>query len=311
MPECSLVVRAYNEEAHLGKLLDGIREQSIKDVQVILVDSGSEDRTREIAADRGAKVVTINPHEFTFGRALNLGIRQANAGKIVICSAHVFPVYPDWLETLIKPLSDPKVVLTYGKQRGGELNQFSEKQIFEHWYPERSALQQSHPFCNNANAAIRKDLWEKHPYDENLSGLEDLAWARWAHDQGYRIDYVAEAEIIHVHNESWSGIENRYRREAMAFKQIYPFESFNLSDFLHLFVTNTANDWKAAKKVGAWRKYWWNIMRFRWLQFAGTYKGYHQSPNLTWKLKQTFYYPHRELNDVQEQTDRTPISYSK
>ena len=39
-PVCSIVIRAFNEEAHISKLLDGIRHQTIDDVQVILVEIG-------------------------------------------------------------------------------------------------------------------------------------------------------------------------------------------------------------------------------------------------------------------------------
>ena len=92
--------------------------------------------------------------------------------------------------------------MTYGKQRGPANAQFSEQQIYYQWYPDVSKPRQATVFCNNANAAIRKSLWEKNPYDETLTGLEDLAWAKWANEQGYGIAYVAEAEIIHVHNEN-------------------------------------------------------------------------------------------------------------
>ena len=59
-------------------------------------------------------------------------------------------------------------------------------------HPDLSKLDQETAFCNNANAAIRKSLWEKNPYDETLTGLEDLAWAKRAKEQGYAIAYVAE-----------------------------------------------------------------------------------------------------------------------
>ena len=44
-PRCSIVIRAYNEAAHIGRLLDGIQSQTVKDVEIILVDSGSTDAT--------------------------------------------------------------------------------------------------------------------------------------------------------------------------------------------------------------------------------------------------------------------------
>lgn len=289
--KCSIVIRAYNEEKHLPRLLEGIRQQTVKDVEVILVDSGSSDSTASIAAGWGAKVVHIRPEEFTFGRSLNIGIEAASHPLIVIASAHVYPVYPDWLERLLEPFSDPKVALTYGKQRGGETTKFSEHQVFAQWFSEHSDPRQAHPFCNNANAAIRRELWERWRYDETLTGLEDLAWANHVQHEGYAISYVAEAEIIHVHNETPRGVFNRYRREAMAFKRIFPLEHFGLRDFLRLTASNIINDLWHAALSGALKDNFASIFWFRWMQFWGTYQGYRQSGPLTWQLRQTFYYP--------------------
>ncbi|HRS75498.1 MAG TPA: glycosyltransferase, partial [Anaerolineaceae bacterium] len=77
-PACSIIIRAHNEERHLGRLLEGIAQQTVKDVEIILVDSGSTDGTLAVAARYPVQVVHIAPEEFTFGRSLNLGIQAAN-----------------------------------------------------------------------------------------------------------------------------------------------------------------------------------------------------------------------------------------
>ena len=169
-PQCSIVIRAYNEEQHIARLLTGILEQTVKDVQIILVDSGSRDATVAIASRFPVEVVHIQPQDFTFGRSLNVGIAAAKADLVVMASAHVYPVYPDWLEKLLEPFNDPQIGLSYGKQRGGASSKYSEHQVFRSWYPDQSTARQAHPFCNNANAAIRRALWQQHPYDELLSG---------------------------------------------------------------------------------------------------------------------------------------------
>jgi len=156
---CSIVIRAYNEAQHLPRLLDGIQQQTIKDVEVILVDSGSTDSTVRVAEKIGTKIVHIPSVEFTFGRSLNFGIRTTTREFVVIASAHVYPVYPDWLEKLLSPFEDEKVALTYGKQRGPDSAKYSEQQIYHQWYADVSNLNQVTAFCNNANAAIRKSLW--------------------------------------------------------------------------------------------------------------------------------------------------------
>jgi rhamnosyltransferase len=310
-PTCSIVIRAYNEAKHIGRLLTGISKQSLPDVQVILVDSGSSDDTVKIARQYPVDVVHIRPEEFTFGRSLNLGVAQAKADFVVMASAHVYPVYPDWLERMLAAFEDPQVAVAYGKQRGMETTKYSEHMIFARWFPEESNLRQNFPFCNNANAAIRRELWERNAYDETLPGLEDLAWARWAQEQGYLNAYVAEAEVIHVHNETWRGVYNRYRREGMAFKQIYPQETFSLGDLVRLWFGNVNSDLRAASRQGVLAAQWNNIVRFRWNQFWGTYQGYNRSGPLTWQLKQAFYYPQTQFSTAQNRREVDPIQYTE
>jgi GT2 family glycosyltransferase len=257
------------------------------------------------------RVIHIHPDEFTFGRSLNLGIAEAHGEYIVVASAHVYPIYPDWLESLLHQFSDPQVALAYGKQRGSYSSRFSENQVFTRWFPDGSNPRQHHPFCNNANAAIRRSLWEEKPYDETLTGLEDIAWARWAIEAGYIIAYSAEAEVVHVHTETPRQVYNRYRREAMAFKRIYPQEHFGLRDFLRLASSNIASDiWHAArqKQLSFSCR---GILWFRWMQFWGTYQGYRRSGPLTRQLRQTFYYP-QGIGAIPRATSRLvePIRYN-
>jgi rhamnosyltransferase len=307
---CSIVIRAYNEERHIGRLLTGIMQQTVKEVEIILVDSGSTDATVAIASRFPVQVVHIPPEEFTFGYSLNRGIQQAQAERVVIASAHVYPVYPDWLAGLLAPFEDPAVALVYGKQRGNLATKFSEQQIFVHWFPDHAPARQSYPFCNNANAAIRKALWEQRPYNEDLPGLEDLDWASWVMEQGHQIVYAPEAEIIHVHHETTRGVYNRYRREGMAFKRIFPQERFSFGHFLRLFISNSASDiWHAARQGVLYRNLS-SICRFRLVQFWGTYQGFRQSGPLNWQLRQTFYYPRglrSGVNIVPRQVE--PIQY--
>lgn len=310
-PNCSIVIRAFNEDKHIGRLIAGINQQTVKNVQVILVDSGSSDNTVEIAKSMGAEVVSIEPKDFTFGKSLNLGISHADSDLVVIASAHVYPVYPDWLETLLEPLKLSQTALSYGKQRGAKQTKYSEHQIFAKWYPDQSVLHQENPFCNNANSAIKRDLWEEHRYHEGLPGLEDLEWANWAFKAGYNIAYQGDAEVIHVHNETWKSVYNRYRREAMAFKQIFPHEHFHLIDVVRLWMSNVSNDIKSAKKQRVLTSELKSILMFRTMQFWGTYQGYRKTGSLTWQLKQAFYYPGKHLDSQNQSSQREvkPIHY--
>ena len=200
-------------------------------------------------------------------------------------------MYKDWLKQLITPLANTKLALTYGKQRGNSTTKYSEHQVFASWFPDVCSSSQNHPFCNNANAAIRKSLWEQVPYNEELTGLEDLDWAKRVMDLGYKIAYIPEAEIIHVHDETLRKIYNRYRREALALKKTFPQEKFTLWDFFRLFIANTFSDYKSAWHDKILTKNLKSIPSFRLMQFWGTYMGYVQKAPVSQQLRQTFYYP--------------------
>lgn len=303
-PRISIIVRCYNEADHIGKLLHGISQQSADDYEIVLVDSGSTDGTLEIAREFGVdRIEHIEPEKFSFGRALNYGCEAADGEFCVIASAHVYPKREDWLECLLSKFDDEDVALVYGKQRGNDVTAFSENQIFKQWFPDHDIDRQPHPFCNNANVAIRRELWEEFPYDEHLTGLEDIDWAKRVQKAGYEITYASGAEIVHVHDETAREILNRYRREAYAHKEIMPDQSFSLFDFVKLSIQNIASDYRVALDESKFRSNVVEIPTFRLLQFWGTYRGFNKQGPISDDLWQRFFYPDRESYPPDRESD--------
>lgn len=289
---CSIIIRSFNEEKHIGRLMEGIRKQSnYASIEVILVDSGSTDNTVNIARKCGARIVNIRPEDFSFGRAINVGCEAAQGKFLLFASAHVYPLYTDWVEKMLAPFKNDKVALVYGRQVGNELTKYSEHQLFKKWFPLVSNYAQSIPFCNNANAVVRKELWEKQPYDEQLTGLEDLDWATKIQAKDYMIAYEAFAPIVHVHEETPSRIKNRYRREAIALKNIYPNEKFSFWSFIRLSNSNIWSDAIHALHERKFFKVLGSIIVFRTLQFWGTYLGYNGKNKPDETLRMRIYYP--------------------
>lgn len=287
----SVIVRCFNEEKHIGELLAKLFEQTISDLEVIIVDSGSTDNTVSIARKFPIKLIQISKEEFTFGYSLNKGCEAAQGEFLIILSAHMVPTRNDLIEQLIMPFKDPKVGVTYGKQIGTTTTKFSEHELFEKYYPHQSDFNKKEPFCNNACSAIRKKLWLKQKYDESLTGLEDIAWSKWAIQNDYVVAYNSEAEIIHVHDEKMSSILNRYKREAIALKEIFPDTGMSFAAFLSLFLSNTVFDLLRAIKQ---RKLLGNIMEivaFRLMQYWGTYRGLNYRSPVTQEMIVQLFYP--------------------
>lgn len=307
----SVIIRAYNEEEHIERLLLGISAQRLQPHEIILVDSGSTDRTREVARRFTDKIIHIDKMDFTFGRALNNGIAAASGDICVIPSAHVYPLYATWLEGLVAPFKDSRVVLSYGRQTGDARTKFSEQRLFERWFPADSAVPQRGYFCNNANCAIRRDTWQSLPYDEALTGLEDLAWAKAAQTAGGWLAYVADAIVAHVHDETWAQVQNRYRREALAMRQIDEHAHFTLLDLAWLLPAHIVTDMAAAARRGLlWRELR-SIALFRYNQMLGTYRGYHGPTDVSAQLRARFYFPSRPDHEGEdaEQRERHRIDY--
>ncbi len=293
VPKVSVIVRSYQEARFIRRLFIGLQSQTFRDFEIILVDSGSTDGTIEIAESFGARILRIAKAEFSFGRSLNIGCAAAKGAILVFASAHVYPTQTDWLEYLVAPFSDPAVSIVYGRQRGNEITRFSEHRVFEQWYPNQSIQNQSHSFCNNANCAVRRDAWQSVRYDEILAGLEDLAFAKDIRRRGGRIAYSAEAEIIHVHEETWGQVYNRYYREAIALREIDPAIRFGIYDFFRLTFMSIISDLMEARRQRAVLREAKSILLFRYNQFWGTYLGHLQHPKMSAQLRNRLYFPPR------------------
>lgn len=289
-PTVSIVIRALNEAPHIGRLLASIAAQTVTADEVILVDSGSVDRTVEIAEQFECKVLHMPPREFTFGRSLNWGCASAKGDVLVFVSAHVYPLQPDWLAKLLAPFEHEQVGLSYGGQTGDHRSNFAEIQLLKRWFPDTGTLNQEDPFCNNANCAVRRTLWEDNPYDESLPGLEDLAFAREIQALGHRIAYVPDARIAHVHEEGIRQTLNRYRREAMAYNHIFGGTDMTLPKAIRLALTNIGTDTVTAVRQREFAQLL-PAAGFRIAQFSGAYLGQRTAKESTNQVVRRMYYP--------------------
>lgn len=310
MPSVSVVIRAYNEGSHLGRLLDGLAKQSVQPDEIIVVDSGSSDDTVAIALEHGCRVVNIAKDDFSFGRSLNYGCDAATGEILLIMSAHVYPIYDSYIEKMMIAFSKPGVAIAYGRQVGDDRTKFSESRIMLKWFPPESIWDQGHPFSNNANAAVLRTTWQQNRYDEELTGLEDLDFANRVIAAGERVAYVAEAPVVHVHEETWAIIRNRYKREAVAYKRIMDEKAWPASKAVGLALVNIFSDyWHAARSMSLSTNLL-SIPRFRLAQFLGAWEGFRTPKNMSSELHKRFYYPAEALKDMDLNALGEPLDYT-
>jgi glycosyltransferase involved in cell wall biosynthesis len=290
--KCSIIIRTYNEEKYLTKVLNGIQRQVFTDdVEIIIVDSGSTDDTLKIGKTYGCKIVQINKEDFSFGRSLNYGCTVAAGELLIFISAHCIPTDQFWLSELVKPFSKSNIVLSYGCQIGIETSKFSEKQLLKKHFPSKESIPQKGFFCNNANSCIRKDKWLIKKFNEELTGLEDMDWSKFWFSKGYEIAYAANSSVFHIHNESWQQVRRRYEREAFALKDIMPEVQVSVFDMIRYIIIAVYLDSKTAFKEKKLFLCFKQICYFRVNQYLGTYKGNHLHIQLSKEKKEQYFYP--------------------
>ena len=289
----SIIIRTYNEEKHLPELLQTIADQKsdICDIETVIVDSGSTDKTLEIAEKFSCRITHIKKEEFTFGKSLNIGCEFAKGDFLLMVSGHCIPTNERWVENLVRPLKDNIVSYSYGRQIGRDTTKYSEDQVFGKYFPGHSVIPQEGFFCNNANSAIRKDAWKIYEFDEELTGLEDMALAQKLVGTGHKVGYVAEASVFHIHDESWAQVRHRYEREAIALQNIFPEVHISFIDCMRYVLVGVLNDYSKALQEKKFFKYFTQITMFRLCQYWGSYKGNHLTKKISKSTRERYFYP--------------------
>ena len=177
----SWVIRTKNEGEHIGEVLEMLQKQTRQDFEIIIVDSGSTDKTLEIVKKFPTELIKINPEEFNYSYSLNVGIKKSKCRYIGILSGHSVPITKTFYADGIKFFSNPNVAAISGHYVNSRFR-FAAKTIF---------LNQEQHFIHdmtNTNSLIRRELWSIYPFNEKLAlGCEDYDWALEMLARGYDV----------------------------------------------------------------------------------------------------------------------------
>jgi glycosyltransferase involved in cell wall biosynthesis len=195
LPSFSVVIRARNAAGYLGKVLDALTLQSVQPREVVVVDNESTDGSGEIAERYGARVVPIAKSDFTYGRALNMGLRECT-GEVVFCiSSHSLVLGREFFRTALVEFANPEVAAVrctiVSKTR--DLESWTQQKVLR-WPLDLYTIVENGPIASGC--AIRRSLWEEVPFDETLEAVEDKLWAREVMKRGY---IVVSSEAMYLH----------------------------------------------------------------------------------------------------------------
>lgn len=112
MTTVSVVVPVKDGERYLEELLAALALEG--DIETLVIDSGSRDRSLEIARSAGLEVLEIAPHEFGHGRTRNLGAERTSGELVCFLTQDATPV-EGWLAAYREAFElDARVGAAYG-----------------------------------------------------------------------------------------------------------------------------------------------------------------------------------------------------
>lgn len=208
----SVVVRTKNEERWIGRCLAALQQQDYPDFEVIVVDNESVDGTTAVVERFGCQLLTIAERDFSHGRSLNFGVASARGDLIAILSGHCIPMHDKWLRRLALAFTGPTIAGVYGRQEPlPDTSDFDKRDLWTAFGVERRV--QTHDyFFHNANSMIRRAVWGKVPFNEELLGVEDREWAKRVLELGYQVAYEPTACVYHFHGINHGQDEARAAR---------------------------------------------------------------------------------------------------
>ncbi len=240
----SIIILVKNGQAFLEEVLKGIFSQRVEDeFEVIAIDSGSTDRSKEILTRFPVKLKEISPETFNHGETRNLGAYIARGDFLVYLTQDATPWNESWLENLVEPLrEDPSVAGSFSSQRPRpDCPLMERRQILQTELTSGRSRRvnmaignpayNSNPYpyiwFSNTGSCIRKEVWQKFPF-RRVEFAEDQDWAKRVLEAGYKTVYVPEAILIHSHH--YGPIKNfrRHFEHARAMRELFGKDEFPL-----------------------------------------------------------------------------------
>src|SRR5262245_22340886 len=195
----SVIMRSKDADWVIAQALSALFAQTFQGFELIVVDSGSTDRTLEIVRQYPCRLIQIPALDYLPGRVLNQAISQASGELLVFQNSDAVPLSPHTLSRLLEPFTDPGVVASFARQIPRPEALGWVRRDYAESFPERGPAPPWMPYSLPL-AAMRRRAWERRPFYTEAFGSEDVEWGTWAARSGLCIRYVPDAIVMHSHN---------------------------------------------------------------------------------------------------------------
>jgi GT2 family glycosyltransferase len=228
----SVVIPSYEQGTFLRENLESIREQNYKNIEVIIMDGGSEDETKKVVKQYN-NIVTIFQSEEDRGQshALNKAIREANGSIIIWQNSDDKFINTMAIEEAVNELHDSDIDIVYGNTV--IIDAFSSLiNVYYGICPSKSFFINRRMFLSNQSAFIKRSVFDKVGLiDEGLHYAMDVDFFLRCLNKGMKFRYVPSfwgAYRIHANSKYGSNSRSNWEPEMEVVYQRYGFKKSRL-----------------------------------------------------------------------------------
>lgn len=225
MKQVDVIIPVYRPTKRLFTLLDSLQLQTIPINKIFLINTEQKYFDNLIAGTnfwqkyKNITVKHIAKREFDHGYTRRRAVEETDSPYFVMMTDDAIPADKNLIQRLLKPVLEKKAAISYARQLPTEDCGMIERYTRSFNYPDQSCIKSIDDledmgiktfFVSNVCAAYDREIYKRvGGFVQHTIFNEDMIFARKAIDAGYKIAYVADANVIHSHN--YSGLQQLKR----------------------------------------------------------------------------------------------------
>ena len=219
----SVAIPVLDGERYLEEVLAAVFAQRLdQELEVLVIDSGSHDHSREIARSAGATVIEIPPEEFGHGRTRNLAVARSSGELVAFLTQDATPAHDGWLQQHVDSFRmDERVGASFGphlpRPDASPIITRLLLDFFHDFSPNGEPVvhrRGDSTYFTNSNSCVARAAWEEIPFRE-IPYAEDQALGADLLAAGWTKVFNPSAGVVHSHDyglvESFQRYFDEYR----------------------------------------------------------------------------------------------------
>jgi glycosyltransferase involved in cell wall biosynthesis len=238
----TVAIPVLNGAEYLDEVLSAVRAQEVdREVELLVVDSGSTDGSLEIAERHGARVHQIPKSEFSHGGTRNLMMELAQGDHVAFLTQDATPAHEGWLAGLLEGFEQADDVAAvfgphFAREDASHVIKAEMKRHFANWgegvaidvqrldrSPKGLAAYRAEPgkltFLSSVDFMLAREAWEQVPF-RPVPYAEDQLLGRELIEAGYAKVFHPRAAVLHSHHFPPRRFLQRYFDEYRGLREV-------------------------------------------------------------------------------------------